>query len=197
MTFPETYPRADRRYLGALKGVSDLKPSGVTVHYTADRDLQRTIRALAARDLAYHLIVDRDGTVYQMVPLTKTVWHAGKATWGSASPNRSHLSISLMSWGEVERLAPGAFETWNGLAIPTADVEDRRGAFWDAATPAQEVALVEALVWACGLGIAVGNICGHDECALPKGRKIDPGGVISKTMEELRAAVAHRLASAV
>jgi len=124
------------------------------------------------------------------------VWHAGKALWGPHSPNRAHLSISLLSWGEVECLAPGAFESWNGQAVTTTEVVERSGAWWDAATAEQEASLVDALVWVVQKGIYVSQICGHDECALPKGRKIDPGGVLSMTMEELRKHVANRLAAA-
>lgn len=195
--FPEQYPKADQKHLGALKAVSTIDAVGVTVHYTADRDLDRTLRALQARGLGYHAIIDRDGTVYQTVPLTHGVWHAGKALWGQFSPNRSHLAISLLSWGELEALAPGAYQSWNGQTVSTDEVASRAGAHWDAATPAQEAALVDFLVWACQQGISAENICGHDECALPKGRKIDPGGVLSMTMEELRGAVGTRLAGTV
>jgi N-acetyl-anhydromuramyl-L-alanine amidase AmpD len=193
--FPELYPKADQKHLGALKAVADLKPTGVTVHYTADRDLDRAVRALAARELGYHLIIDRAGAVFQFVPFSKGVWHAGKAMWGSLSPNRAHIAVSLVSWGEVECLAPGAFQSWNAQTVPTDEVVQRQVEWWDAATAAQEAALLEVLAWVCGHGIDVSAICGHDECALPKGRKIDPGGVISMTMQELRNAVRSRLAA--
>jgi hypothetical protein len=100
----------------------------------------------------------------------------------------------LISWGEVEQLAPGAFESWNGQAITTSEVVRRCGdRWWDAATPEQEKTLLDVLSWLCEKGIDVSQICGHDECAIPHGRKTDPGGVISMTMEELRGAVIKRL----
>jgi N-acetyl-anhydromuramyl-L-alanine amidase AmpD len=193
--FPELYPKAVQTHLGNLKPGVELKPSGITLHYTADRDLDRTVTALKARDLGYHLIIDRAGTVWQFVPFNRTVWHAGKALWGAHSPNRAHLSISLLSWGEVECLAPGAFEAWNGRAVNTDEVVQRSGGWWDAATVAQESAMMDAILWVCQKGIDVSQICGHDECALPKGRKVDPGGVISMTMEQIRLETARRLAA--
>ena len=201
MSFPDTYPKADQRFNGQMKvGGSFLNglPQGVTVHYTADRDLDRTVRALVARELGYHLLITRDGTVHQCAPLTKTMWHAGRAVWGLLSPNKTHVAISIVSWGEVEQLAPGAYEAWNGSIVPTKEVEQRQGdRYWDIATPEQEASLVDALVWLCGKGIDWTQICGHDECALPKGRKSDPGGVIQMTMEQLRYAVASKIEAAV
>ena len=190
-TLPDLYPQATHRHLGRLMPVGALVPQGVTVHYTADRDLDRTITALAARGLGYHLVIDRDGAAHQVVPFNGSVWHAGKAVWGSVSPNRGHVSVALLSWGELEELAPGAYQTWNGKVIPTADVAVRRGAPWDAATAAQEAALVRFLTWAVKAGgLDPASICGHDECAIPHGRKVDPGGTLPWTMEELRALVA-------
>lgn len=196
MSFPQKYPKASHLYLGTLKAVGPFaagKPSGITVHYTADRDLARSMKALQARELAYHVLIDRHGAAYQTVDLTSRVWHAGKAMWLGEAPNHTHLAVSLVSWGELEELAAGAYQAWNGTAVPTSDVASRLGGHWDAATAAQEASLVEFLAWACSLGIAPEAITGHDECCVPKGRKVDPGGVLSTPMEGLRDAVRSRL----
>lgn len=203
MNFPDTFPGADQRYRKRLKVVGSFQggaPLGVTVHYTADRDLDRTIRALAAKELGYHLLIDRDGGIYQAADLNQQVWHAGKAVWRNINPNRSHVAVSIVSWGEVQEEAGVFSVTWNGVQIPDSDVARRKApvtgveTLWDAATQAQEIALSETLEWLVDQGVAPANVCGHDEAALPHGRKCDPGGVLSRTMEQIRTElVAHAL----
>lgn len=198
--FPDLYPKADHRFMFRLSSVGTFqgdKPVGVTVHYTADRDIERVVRVLKERELGYHLMIARDGTVFQCAKLRVRLWHAGKAVWRNRSPNREHIAVALLSWGLVEDVAADPlrrhFETWNGLVIPPADVAERTGnlggdkAWWDAATPHQEAALSAVLSWLVAQGIDPEDVCGHDECALPSGRKIDPGGVLLKPMRETRA----------
>lgn len=192
MGFPKVFPGAEKRYCGAVKVMGDFQgslPQGVTVHYSADRDLSRTISALDKRSLGYHLIIERDGTVFQIADLTGRLWHAGKAIWNGRSPNQTHLSIALLSWGWLKERAPGAYESWNGMMVPTSDVARRRGQWWDKATAEQEASLRYLLEWLALHGIPIADMCGHDECALPSGRKSDPGGVLELTMGEMRAAL--------
>lgn len=160
---------------------SDL-PIGVTIHYTADDSLERSISALRMAGLGYHIIIDRDGSTYQCAPFTDRVYHAGKALWHGYKPNSSHIAISLISWG---KLSHG--KSWRGDVVPEAEIAERWGGQWHEATPVQGQVLMNLLRWLVEAGIDPRHICGHDECALPPGRKVDPGGVLSKTMAEIRA----------
>lgn len=163
-------------------------PQGITVHYTADRQVQRVCDALTARALGYHLIIDNFGAVYQFVPFDRRVSHAGKALWNDLSPNRAHLAVAVTSWGYLT----DDLKAWNGEAVVSSDAAHRPGnlsthmRWWDKATPAQERALLAFMHWAMDHGIAPQDICGHDECALPRGRKEDPGGVLSQPMSKIR-----------
>ena len=186
--FPEMLENANHSYLGKVVSVgpfNGFRPSGITLHYTADRDIARVVKTLKDRGLGYNVIIDRDGTIYQTAKLTDRCYHAGKAIWNGKSPNRTHLSISLISWGFVKEAGPH-YEAWNREMVPAWDVKDRFGQYWDAATEAQERSMLQLLVLLVGLGIDPGEICGHDECALPPGRKADPGGVIGVRPKNLR-----------
>lgn len=196
MEFPRVFPGASREHQGVVQTVGAFhggSPRGVTVHYTASRDISSTISTLASKNLGYHLIIDRDGTIYQCAEFTGRLNHAGKALWNGLSPNKAHLAVALISWGLLKELAPGACESWGGKLVATEDCKYRQGQWWDAATTAQELALLKFLRWATIQGIDAGSICGHDESAIPKGRKVDPGGVLSLDMPRLRDLIGEAL----
>jgi N-acetyl-anhydromuramyl-L-alanine amidase AmpD len=166
-------------------------PLGITIHYAADRDVNRMAASLKEQKLKYHLVIDRKAAVIQTAYLTHAVNHAGNAMWNGQSPNRQHLAVCIMSWGYLEKFE-NSFIAWNGQKIPSEDVKyrpdnhDGKLYHWDAATPAQEKRLIEICKYFIALGIKVENICGHDEAALPSGRKSDPGGVLSVSMNDFR-----------
>jgi N-acetyl-anhydromuramyl-L-alanine amidase AmpD len=190
MGLPPIYPMVSKILYPDSMTVGPLVPIGVTVHYTADRDPERAAIYLRRKGFGYHLLVDRNGSVIQLAYCNKRVNHAGKAAWNGSSPNRFHIAVAVLSWGE---LSPEGM-TWAGNRLPAAEVAVRNDLFgrersWDACTPEQELSLYKILTWAVALGVKPSNICGHDECALPRGRKLDPGGVLLLTMKEIRAAM--------
>lgn len=159
-------------------------PTGITIHYTADGDLDRVKREMQTQNVGYHFIVDREGLIHQTASLAKAVNHAGKAMWNGQSPNRTHLALAVLSWG----LLNDDQRAWNGSQVKGTK---RKGQFWDVASSKQErvtVNLIRGLM--ADFHITPANVCGHDECALPPGRKIDPGCVFTFTMPELRKSFA-------
>jgi N-acetyl-anhydromuramyl-L-alanine amidase AmpD len=159
-------------------------PTGITVHYTADGDIDRVKREMDKNKIGYHFIIDRDGFLHQTANLTKSVNHAGKAMWNGQSPNRTHIAVAIVSWGLLndDSLA------WNGTRVVGTK---RKGQLWDAASMAQEKMLDRLLRGLMiDFRITPANICGHDECALPKGRKIDPGCTLSMSMSDIRKSFA-------
>lgn len=197
--FPQLYPAADavmdpaRLVKGEFIGG---RPTGITIHHAADRRLDVVRLELEQKGLGYHIIIDREGKIYSNAYLTHRVWHAGKAVWRGLSPNSTHLAISLLSWGEVKPIGGAApdFKAWSGVSVAKADVAHRQSNtkpgqelfYWDAATQPQLDALKRVCLWCVQQGIDPQHICGHDECALPIGRKSDPGGVLPFTMAEFR-----------
>jgi len=166
-------------------------PIGITIHYSAERGLVKTVKAMARSKLGYHILIARDGTVHQTAYMDRIVNHAGPAMWNHFSPNKNHLAVCVLSWGELTK-EDKFFKNWVGGNIPENEAAFRPAnngtmAWWDSATVAQEIALMRFLKWAIKVfGIHPKNICGHDECALPQGRKIDPGGVLPYRMNDLR-----------
>lgn len=158
-------------------------PTGITIHYTADVNLDRVKREMDRTGFGYHFIIDRDGSLHQTANLLKAVNHAGRAMWNGQSPNRTHIAIAFMSWGLLDNDS----KAWNGTKVIGIK---RQGHLWDAATLEQETQLftiVRQLMRE--FAISAANVCGHDECGIPKGRKFDPGGSLKLSMSDFRKAI--------
>ena len=188
MKFPDVYPWVHKLVSPTALGVGPLAPLGICVHYLADRDVDRSIQGLKDAGLGYHLIIDRDGKIFQTCYFNLRVNHAGVAEWNGLSPNRNFIAIAVASWGYLD----AGNKAWNGAIIDAKETSLRPSNVseklmrWDAATQVQETALVNCLNWLVSKGISIKNICGHDESAKPVGRKPDPGGVLSRTMNDVR-----------
>lgn len=162
------------------------KVRGVTIHYTADRDVARTWRSLMEKKLGYHMIIDREGRVHQGAYLSHKVNHAGVAAWEGYSPNMSHIAIAVANWG---RLSVDG-KIWTGKQLPAGEWKPGSTKLdaWDKATPAQEAALLTVCTWLMeNFELKPSSFCGHDECCIPKGRKVDPGEIFSFSMPDLRS----------
>ena len=188
------YPKADDFLdLHSLtKGYMD--PEGVTLHYTADIDQQRVIDTLISKSLGYHLILTRGGSVVQLADLNQKLWHAGNADWNGLSPNRKHIAVAVMSWGLLTK-KDGDFISWTGKPVDSAQVIEKNKHYWHKITFPQFMRLLEVCFWLYDRGIKAHQFCGHDECARPSGRKIDPGGTLGIDMSTLRSILSQRMIS--
>ncbi len=198
--FPRVYPLVafvDEPHRMAVDQFLGSQPHGVTVHYTADNVMKRTVEVLREKKYGYHLIIDHKGKVHQTCWLDKSVNHAGKALWNHQSPNRMHLAVAILNWGELKKerdkeTGCDRFLAWNGDEVPADQVRRAVGnvgthsSYWHKATAEQEQTLMDILRFCMAFGMDPNNVCGHDECALPPGRKVDPGGSLSHSLREIR-----------
>ena len=136
------------------------------------------------------ILIEPDGGLIQLARLDRSVAHAGKAQWNGKSPNRCHLSFCLLNWGWLEQHGED-FKSWAGAFVlgdnakTGKDITGKKR-FWHSATPEQFNSLVRISKWAMAHGISPDDVCGHDEAALPLGRKLDPGGVLPCSMGDFR-----------
>lgn len=154
------------------------KPKYIVIHYTAGRSAESSVRWLSSKaaKASAHLVVGRDGSLYQLVGFDTPAWHAGQSEWrGTKGLNNSSIGIELDGPGWVVKTADGR---WRSLHLGTTYedkdvVVDDKGRGWVTYTDAQ-LRLVEQI----GLELreaypSLVDVIGHSDCA--PGRKLDPG----------------------
>lgn len=109
-----------------------LKPELVVLHYTAMQSCEgaRDWLCNPASEVSAHYLIDRDGTVIQMIDEPMRAWHAGAGGWrGKGDVNSRSIGIELANTGaepypepqmrSLEGLLPAILMRWN---IPAAGV---------------------------------------------------------------------------
>lgn len=173
---------------------------GTAVHFTGSGGSTRGDVAWlcdpAARASA-HFVIGRDGGKTQLVSLEDCAWHAGASQLvdlGGAvrrGCNEFLIGIELDNLGPLHRNDEGRWEYESGRALlpyQGLDSEVVRSklifpgghsveAGWEPFPDVQIASLAELLGWLADAGHrdAVHTLVGHEEIALPTGRKIDPG----------------------
>jgi hypothetical protein len=181
-------------------------PEGAIVHFTAgrfDKGLQSAIDTIeygASQGFAYWAIAI-DGTVVRGHDIRKWGYHAGVSERSplGKSVSKRLLGIEICCAGKVTRNGDGTFSTWYGTKFPnTSDkirhtdgkrYPEEEAGYYHKYTVEQEAALVNLLMQlredSNGI-FSFDNVFGHDEVAMPRGRKNDPGGALSVGMPEFR-----------
>lgn len=166
-------------------------PKATVVHYTAGGSGGGSVSWLCnpmARASA-HFLIERDGRKNQLVDLDQAAWHAGVGEFeGESNPNLFTIGIELANHGFVQ-LINGDYYYEIGRSLKKYRRAEPRWAelvydngnsvsgYWEPYPDAQLDSLQELLLWLKDAGYkeAVSNLVGHEEIALPMGRKKDPG----------------------
>lgn len=168
------------RFVATPNQGGKVQPLYLIMHYTAGPTAAGAISWLAnpAAKASAHLVIDRDGTVTQMVPFDRVAWHAGKSRWQDLEGMNSYsIGIELANAGKLEKVG-GKWVNWSGKAVPDAEVmeathkHETTPAGWHTYPPAQIEASIEV---AAALNEAYHflDVLGHEDVS--RGRKVDPG----------------------
>ncbi|MDH5184376.1 MAG: N-acetylmuramoyl-L-alanine amidase [Gammaproteobacteria bacterium] len=85
-----------------------LKPVGSVIHYISNKyakpldpfNLEDIIQIFHTYKVSAHYLIDRDGTIYELVPPTQQAWHAGKSImYGQENCNAFTFGVELVSTG--------------------------------------------------------------------------------------------------
>jgi N-acetyl-anhydromuramyl-L-alanine amidase AmpD len=174
-------------------------PRGLVVHFTAGRSLKgaqdaiNTMHSMASRGLGC-LVMDKDGVIYKAKSQgwNDVAYHAGASEWrGRSAVSLQCMGMEICCAGNLDREGNAWFkEKYPANLVRTVlETKDNhlRG-FYHKFTEAQEKALIDFIMWQIDTNpeFDISWVVGHDECAVPAGRKPDPGGSMSLTMPELR-----------
>jgi N-acetylmuramoyl-L-alanine amidase len=142
-------------------------------HFTSGATAVSSINywnSTAANGACAHVVIDRDGTIYQCRPFNKTCGHAGVSKWqGFSGLNSCAIGIELANAGDETSLA----KRWTKL--PLVRARHRNGGpvqEWEAYPPAQ-LAACEALSKVLVKRYNLDDGIGHEDVA--PARKNDPG----------------------
>lgn len=164
-----------------------VRPLYLIMHYTAGTSADGAIKWLAdARAKASaHLVVDRSGSVTQLVPFNRVAWHAGKSRWNELDGmNAFSLGIEIVNAGKLRRNERGQWVNWASNIIPDEEVtvathkNESFATGWQIYTQEQLDAVIE-------IGLALNDeydfldVLGHDDVS--PGRKVDPGPAFPMT----------------
>lgn len=185
-------------------------PLGLVWHTTDERGGPGYAEALARRiqgfrkdvdrPASWHLLIARDGAIYQSAPVTVGTWHAGVAgvIAGRRFPNINHATVSceLENAGRLKRLGDAAY-CWPYFLNPSAPPNQRRpdprcalpidravvtrSGIFDGFTPAQEASaavVVRALVDRFGWSR---EVCSYGHVDFDPQHREDPGPVWTHT----------------
>jgi len=158
----------------------------IVLHYTAGGPVSGSIAWLCSVEsgASAHYVVDRDGSVTQLVALDRAAWHAGAASLGGRSDvNGRSVGVEIANRGLVmPGKSPGQWtdaggNVYTGAAIRKTHKIAGSGevdGYWEPYPEAQVAAVVE-LVESLRDQFSIAHVVGHDDIALPRGRKTDPG----------------------
>lgn len=156
----------------------------LVIHFTSGASAQSSIdfwRSPDAKGACAHIVIDRDGTVFQCRPFNMTCGHAGKSRWkGFSGLNSCSIGIELANAGDWTNLAL----RWTKL--PLVKAKHKNGGpmqEWEAYPEAQVNACIE-VAKALVARYKLDDVIGHDDIA--PDRKNDPGPASEKWMGDLR-----------
>lgn len=144
------------------------------------REKQARLEAPGPVYASAHVVVDRDGSVWQIVPFDRQARHAGVSRWrGLESVNRWSIGIEIANWGWLDRYADGTFGRAETPRFRPDQVvlgpmpHDGTEKGWEP-YPEPQLRAVEAVVRAVLHAYpGIVDVVGHQDVA--PGRKFDPG----------------------
>ncbi|MDH5424988.1 MAG: N-acetylmuramoyl-L-alanine amidase [Gammaproteobacteria bacterium] len=168
-------------------------PDAVIIHYTAGSSAESSVTSLSnpKQKVSAHLVVGRNGEIYQLVPFDTIAWHAGVSEWnGRKGYNKYSIGIEIDNAGILKPNGSGKYVSWfNKTYSPDEVIKAKHrnsGAeqYWHQYTEEQINAVFEICECLCE-NYAIREILGHEEIA-PQ-RKTDPGPAFP--LERLRLTV--------
>lgn len=125
----------------------------ILLHFDAASNSTSAVNWLTqkASGVSADLHITKAGYVTQMAKFNQITWHAGRSEWnGFTNLNRYAIGIEQENMGMVK----GAYQDWTEVQIQKC------------------IEVCKALVKAYP---SITDILGHEEVAMPRGRKDDPG----------------------
>ncbi|MTI29850.1 N-acetylmuramoyl-L-alanine amidase [Xanthovirga aplysinae] len=156
-------------------------PNSIIIHYTAGRTGDLSAKYLCKNNVkaSAHIVIDRSGHIYQLVPFSTISWHAGKSSYGGRSGfNNFSIGIEIDNAGILEKVG-NQYKAWFGKLYPESEViqaihrNESSPRYWHTYTEEQIQLTIDLCELLMDKYSSINNILGHEEISV--GRKQDPG----------------------
>jgi N-acetylmuramoyl-L-alanine amidase len=156
-------------------------PDTIIIHYTAGSSAKSSADWLQRPDVkaSAHIVVGKQGEIFQLVSFDKISWHAGESAYGGRTGfNKFSIGIELDNPGFLVQVG-NEFIASFGTKYPANEViqavhrNETAPRFWHIYTEAQILACEEICLALISKYPSISQILGHEEIA--PGRKQDPG----------------------
>ncbi|MEM6820900.1 MAG: N-acetylmuramoyl-L-alanine amidase [Verrucomicrobiota bacterium] len=155
-------------------------PRYIISHYTGGGVGKYSLESLAEKDLAYHVLIDRDGSFYQCGKFNKVSSHSGLSNWkGRHGMNQLGIGVSMACYGSSAK----KYNKEGVEAVHKNNAEGKAKIF-EPFTEEQIQTYKEICSALCEEYPSIRNIIGHDDVSV--GRRDDPGPFLESAIEELR-----------
>jgi N-acetylmuramoyl-L-alanine amidase len=172
-----------------------MKPEFIIIHFTAGREATSSVSWFKnpKANASAHLVIGRDGKIYQLIDFNKKAWHAGTSQWANWQGfNNFSIGIELENPGRLQKVGE-KYISWFGKEYPKELIVEKIHkhedipSFWLSYTEDQLEACMQVSKTLM-LKYEISDILGHDDIA--PFRKNDPGPMFP--MENFRAKLIGR-----
>lgn len=155
-------------------------PDTLILHYTAGGNANSAIDTFTRSPIkaSAHLVVDRDGTVTQLVPFDTIAWHAGKSAHEDRTDlNKYSIGVEMVNAGRLQKNGAD-YVSWFGKTYPESEVvravhrNETTPGYWHRYTE-EQIGVVFELCTDLMVAYNIKYILGHEE--ISPGHKTDPG----------------------
>ncbi len=131
--------RIDDIWFGQTSNLSgthrNISPKFIVTHYTTGWDgassrdwLMGAAGGTSNTDSSAHVVIDRDGTAWQIAPFNRRAWHAGPSRYGSLSDINSHgVGLEFVNPGWLKPDGNGGWVDYFGNRRTTQDLNNFGG----------------------------------------------------------------------
>ena len=163
-------------------------PDMIVLHYTAGTSAESSALFLTRPEVSAsaHVVIGREGEVFQLVPFNIEAWHAGKSWYaGRGGLNRYSIGIELDNLGKL-RFSGGLFIAECGRVVsPEQSVYTSSGdrpTYWHRYT-ARQVRVLREICTLLEETYPIRDVVGH---SVITPRKIDPGPALEFAFSEFQ-----------
>jgi N-acetyl-anhydromuramyl-L-alanine amidase AmpD len=178
-------------------------PRGLIIHFTSGRsqngdvDAINTLRDLSDRSFGC-MVMSSNGNIFraQNQMIDDVAFHAGISSWLEKTGISYYcMGMEICCAGDVNKDGD-YFKSWFSGKYYKDEVREIKDktlnqwpGFYHKFTSEQEASLIKFCLWQKAINPEFDYdwVIGHDECCIPLGRKLDPGGSLSVPMKEFRS----------